>query len=444
VTTHDQRNGRRYALTYAASLVLALAVWAPVPLPGLPLTVTQAAATLLLLAFAAESVARYRSVDVGSLIRVGPSATVLVLGIVWIGLSGLASTVVAVDRVAAATFAVRYAVGLGVIVAVSAAVRRGDRWRTLLATVTAGGALVVALAWAGTRLPSLGALTLGVSSRSEALFEHPNQFGMMLSTVLPIAAAFVLASRGARAVLAAGVTLLLLHGTFLSGSIVNAAVAAATLLSLAVLIQLGGRRTAAKAAGLTAVVAVGAIGVALAPRLLEPYFPRIARGVEAFLLSPFSLSEAVPSFASRLAIYQRAGEVISDHPFVGIGGDNAYLVLTTGWASNVSHAHNLFLNAALSLGAIGLMGTIVFGAGWCVLAFLVMRRAWTVRPNATPLYLGLGIGMLAFFVTNQSSDSLGGTIIYVLWLWLGAGLAMTAAALDAPGPVHATVAEDPA
>lgn len=428
MTPHDQRRGRRYALTYVASLVLALTVWTPVPLPGLPLTATQAAAALVLLAFAAESVARHRSVDVGALIRVGPSATVLALGIVWIVLAGLASTAVAVDRSAAVTFAVRYAVGLGVIVAVAAAVRRGDRWRTLLATVTAGGALVVILAWAGTRLPGLGAVTLGVSNRSEALFEHPNQLGMMLSTVLPIAAAFAVASRGGRAVLAAGVTLLLLHGTFLSGSIVNAAVAAATLLALALLIQSSRRRTAAQAAGLTALIAIGAIGLASAPRLLEPFFPRIARGVEALLLSPLSLVEAVPSFASRLAIYRRAVEVIAEHPVLGIGGDNAYLVLSTAWASNVSHAHNLFLNAALSLGLIGLLGTIVFAAAWCALAVRVIRGAWSVPADAAPLYLGLGTGMLAFFVTNQSSDSLGGTIVYVLWLWLGAGLAMTTVA----------------
>lgn len=443
MTAHGAQGcGHRYALTYAASLALALAVWAPVPLPGLPLTVTQAAAALVIFAFAGESIARYRSVAVGALVRGGPTAATLLLGMVWIVLSGLASTAVAVDRVAALTFAIRYAVGLGVVLAVSAAVVPKGRWRTLLAVVTGGGAMVVVLAWAGTRFPGLGAVTLGVSSRSEALFEHPNQFGMMLSTVLPIAVAFVVASRGVRSVLAAGVTLLLLHGTFLSGSIVNAAVAAASLLALALLIQSRRRRTPATVAGLTALVAVAAAGVASAPRLLEPYFPRIAGGLEALLLSPLSLAEAVPSFASRLAIYRRAGEVIADHPVLGIGGDNAYRVLTTEWASNVSHAHNLFLNAALSLGAIGLAGTIVFAAAWCVLAVQVVRHAWTVRSDATPLYLGLGIGLLAFFMTNQSSDSLGGTIIYVLWLWFGAGLAMTAATSEAPTNGRTTVAED--
>ena len=424
----DEAANRSFPATFAFAQAYAFAMWFPLAEANLPVSVTQAATAALLGAFALESVLRHKRIHVG-FVRAEPASALLTLaGLLLVAAAGIAATASAADRVGAATFALRYLIGIAVIWAVATCVRDRGRVTRLAVTTALGGFAAASLATLGSAIPAVAATTLGVASRTEGFFEHPNQFGMMLSTTLPVALALAFRAGRIGKLIFLTATGAMFYAVAQSGSFVNTTLAlAAIALTLTAAVWM--RADLRVAAGTSALlVVVAATLVATAPQWLEPWSPRVAEMSAILIERPGAIDDALPSVKARLALYARAVEVIRSHPWWGIGGDNASRYLTTDFARNVTHAHNMFLNNALAAGVGGLLGTLLLAIGWLRLADRLARSADRRRVTAADgtFRAGLATALVVFFLSNQASDSLGGTIVYVLWLWLGMGFAILA------------------
>ncbi len=254
---------------------------------------------------------------------------------------------------------------------------RGDV-RRLLAALAVGAALAALTALA---LIPFGAVVTDVfPPRLRGTFGSPNNLALMLERALPLALALALAARAVRrlpwlaalAVLGAVLILTWSRGAWL-GAVAGLAVAAWPLCS-----RWSWKRRAAAAAGLLALGAAAALTAG--PDRLGQLLRLGDSGA-----------------ASRLAVWDAAWRMGLDNPVLGVGPDNflthyrAYMPPDAWREPNLSHPHNLILDAWLSTGLAGLAALavvlVVFWTTWAA----VRRR----RGAPDPLAYGLAGAMTA-------------------------------------------------
>jgi putative inorganic carbon (HCO3(-)) transporter len=108
----------------------------------------------------------------------------------------------------------------------------------------------------------------------------------------------------------------------------------------------------------------------------------------------------------RLAHWQAAGGMVSDHPLLGVGIGNyvpvypAYAV--PGWKDPLGHAHNYYLNMAAEAGLLGLGAYLLF-------LLACFRHGWSATRSLVGLHqaVALGIlGVLTAFAVHSLFDNL--------------------------------------
>lgn len=407
-------------LNAAAAAAFALLAAFPAYLPGLPLRLNHVAALLVVGTFV-MTVLGLRKADRFSSPPQAVAKTAVVYGCALVAMSALLSAPGAVTPLDAYSYALRFVLGVAILLALPAfALDPSRRARRLARAFILGGTVASVLAIVGYFVPAIGAETIGVGRRAESLFDHPNQYGMVVLALFPLA--FTHALEAPRRPWRWVSTGLLATGVLLSGSFANTLllVAGAALLLLSVFTHL----LTLKRVVLALTVALLVVGAALAlgPQALVSASPRVADMLSSFQATG-DLSERLPSVDERLSLYRSALETWLEHPVVGVGADNAghYLRRPSGAAS--SHAHNMFINTALTTGLVGLAALCVLVIGWLSLAgALLQGRA--ARAGDALLAKGVGTGLLLLFLSNQSSDSLSGTVTYPLWVLLGIGFAL--------------------
>ncbi len=146
----------------------------------------------------------------------------------------------------------------------------------------------------------------------------------------------------------------------------------------------------------------------------------------------FRIDAAAPSadgldtLDGRLEIWSRAIYGIEDFPFTGMGMNSfrrvvnvLYPLFLIGPNTDIAHAHNEFLQAALDL---GLPGMIAFGALYLV-AFWMLRNIWIMSANYPmnrALALGFGGGLFAHFIFGMGDAvALGSKPGVLFWMLLG-------------------------
>jgi putative inorganic carbon (HCO3(-)) transporter len=128
----------------------------------------------------------------------------------------------------------------------------------------------------------------------------------------------------------------------------------------------------------------------------------------------------------RLEIWSRAIYGIEDFPFTGMGMNSfrhvvnlLYPLFLISPGTDIAHAHNEFLQAALDL---GIPGMIAFGALYLV-ALWMLRRIWVASASdglTRALVLGLGGGLLAHFIFGMADAvALGAKPGVLFWMLLG-------------------------
>jgi O-antigen ligase len=222
--------------------------------------------------------------------------------------------------------------------------------------------------------------------RLTAVWGSPNNVGLYLGRLLPLALAFTFLLRGwrerwvyAALVILFGVTILL---TYSRGALFLGLPASILFLLIVLFTQSHplSRR------------AWFAIGLAL--------------GIGVLVLIPFLASERFWSIFQpgtgtgffRLALWSSAIRMGLDHPILGVGLDNFLYeypkyILPVAWREpNLSHPHNIILDFWVRLG----IGGLVLIA-WLLVAFF--RRAWSSFRCAADLYVrALMLGLMASMV----------------------------------------------
>jgi len=138
------------------------------------------------------------------------------------------------------------------------------------------------------------------------------------------------------------------------------------------------------------------------------------------------------SWAGRVEIWNRSLRVLWDHPLTGIGFDTLFCVIHARYPTflivpgrDLTHAHNIFLQAALNLGLPGLAAFV-----WLLAAFgWMLWRVWrgTTFPAYRTLVIGLFSGLLAHLIFGLADAvALGAKPGVFIWAYLGLGAALWA------------------
>lgn len=227
-------------------------------------------------------------------------------------------------------------------------------------------------------------------ARLTSVWGSPNNVGLYLGRLLPLALAFALLLRGTRVrfvyaglVALFGITIFL---TYSRGAIFLGVPASA----LFVLIVLYFQSHHLSRRAWLAIGAVGALAlIALIPFLFSERFTSL-----------FQSGTGTGFF--RIAVWTSAVNMIRDHPLLGVGLDNFLYeypkyILPEAWREpNLSHPHNFILDFWVRLGIGGLLVFV-----WMLSAFY--KRAWTVFQNTPGVYTrALMLGLMASVVNMLS------------------------------------------
>ena len=257
---------------------------------------------------------------------------------------------------------------------------RAAVWRIVDALVLAG--VVVAAIGLVEYAFNLDVITAEEGTRRlRSVYGSPNNAGLFLGRVLPIALAFALLGKGKRRAWY-GLSLLPIAAAIVLSQSRGAIFLGVPVAILAIGLLAGGRWVWASIGALV----TGAL--AAIPFLNSPRVQALLNG------------EGTQVF--RIALWRSTLDMIRDHPVLGVGPDNflyAYrgrYLLPEAWAeSSLSHPHNVALDFAARLGLLGLGAFIWVQAAFWRSAYSVLRNA---RRTLNIEHYALNIGLMASMV----------------------------------------------
>lgn len=272
-------------------------------------------------------------------------------------------------------------------------------------------ALTCAISLVAYQEPALRELIFRFSDRARGFFKNPNQFGMALSTFLPIVLGYFVVNRGSR-LLWGTCYILFVTGLLLSGSKMNLLLSACTtgamLLTLAYALNAGAKRA------LMIAVAIGsyAVLVTFGIMILEILNPRALK-----ILTDFFSDGEVRSLQARAQLWDHSVQQLVASPFLGHGAGQPLSLYEGG--RRITHSHNVFLDIARTLGAPGLVvfcivvvGVVALSVGSFLKAVFANEADQRVRVET----IALAIGSCAYLAANISSDSMGPSTSVFLWM----------------------------
>ncbi len=286
---------------------------------------------------------------------------------------------------------------LVMLLAVDVAQRRGTRW--ILTGVFATASLQALIGIYEARLRGVGPLGFQLSAgvyRAYGTFEQPNPFAGFVGMVLPIATTITayyvvrvvhslvarsvsrLMPDAVRTIVYAAIALLLATSLYLSfsrGAWLGAAAAIGAVIVFAPRrLWIGLALAAAALIGLLSLSSAGLLPSAVSERLADAgtlFDIRDVRGVP--------INDANYALIERQAHWQAALNMLTDHPWTGVGFSNyqplyeQYRLLN--WPMPLGHAHNIYLNVAAETGLIGLGLYLALWISIFALTFRTIRQA---------------------------------------------------------------------
>jgi putative inorganic carbon (HCO3(-)) transporter len=337
--------------------------------------------------------------------------------------------------------------GLAVYYAMVEAAANRRSWALALGGFLLAGVGVAALGLLGTRWNPKFAIfapifrwlpprITGLPGAAEGF--HPNEVAGALLWVAPVACALAaVAVLGARSIARSlgrvrGAILLVVMVTTAAFLVVvliltqsrGGWIAAALVLPVLLLVLVQGKLRRAATLLLAGSVVAAAVWIALArPDALDP-----------LIIGPQqdpSPGMSLGTLSGRFEVWSRAIYGIQDFPFTGMGMNTfrrvvhvLYPLFTVSPETDIGHAHNEFLQAALDLGIPGLIAFLALNLG----AFAMLASSWRQRaelpfsePLSRALILGLGGGLAAHLIYGMTDAVALGAKPGVLW-WMLLGL----------------------
>lgn len=283
-------------------------------------------------------------------------------------------------------------------------------YSTVLCVALTLTCIVTLLAFA---VPPLQPIIFQEKDRAFGFFKNPNQYGIAISTVLPLAVAMLFAMRQRRLLWLVCVMFLGL-GLIAAGSKANLLVSAITVPSCLILFSMiaysGQQRVLMVLLTVGGCLVTGALFVIV----LSIMNPRALSVLGTFVLE----GEATSSVVTRSEIWAESIAIFRANPILGAGAGQPI--------HGVTHSHNVILDYARTLGVPGVV--LVSAKLLTILAvsassILLALRAGTARLEDRYLCIGLAFGPVAYIAANFSSDSLGPTTSPFLYSVLFLGLA---------------------
>lgn len=264
------------------------------------------------------------------------------------------------------------------------------------------GAVIVAVLGLVQYVQGSGTLVVEGVNRITGVYQHPNNLGLFMGRVMPLAACLALfLPWGWRKLVYASITLPLaatLLLTFSRGAWLGAA--AGTAVALAVGFRYRQGRVAGPVTRRTwGIVAGVVVGLVLVAAVAYPYLPERVKSLGSGFI--------------RLNIWESALHMGVDHPILGVGLDqfiNQYQAKYIAPEQRddpatpqiegegyTSHPHNIVLDYWLNLGIMGLF--VLLWLLWKYFRVAVNRvKAFTDTAGADPVGRALALGLLALMV----------------------------------------------
>jgi putative inorganic carbon (HCO3(-)) transporter len=313
---------------------------------------------------------------------------------------------------------------LVMLLAIDVAQRRSVQW--ILTGIFATAVVQALIGIYEARIRGVGPLGFQLSEgvyRAYGTFEQPNPFAGFVGMVLPIAitiTAYYAVQIGSLLIARSSVRFLRDVLRFMGYAIITIVLAAGLYLSFSRGAWLG----AAAAIGAVIVFAPRRlwIGVALGAVALTGLFALSSAGLlpsainerlaDAGILLDIRDVRGVPindanyALIERLAHWQAAINMWTDHPWTGVGFSNYQVVYEQyrllNWPMPLGHAHNIYLNVAAETGLIGLGFYLLLWISIFVVTFRTTRRTQGFDRAVT---LGL-MGAWVYLGTHMLVDNL--------------------------------------
>jgi len=306
-----------------------------------------------------------------------------------------------------------------------------ERWTRALVFVLLGTGALAALHGIYQflfRVGPEGFVLFGRFMRAYGTFEQPNPYAGYLGLTLPLAVGLIVAGvwrvgervKGWWLVWAAGCGALMLVAMIMSWSRGAWLGFGAAVAAIAIAAALG-RVRSGRAAVLGTVFAVLIIyvlltgGLALVPPSIVQRFSDFVPYLGVMDVRGVEITDANFSVLERMAHWQAALAMWTDHPWLGVGIGNyepAYPRYALPlWPLPLGHAHNYYLNIAAETGVVGLAAYLFLWLAAPVGAWRATRRAWG-------WYWGVALGVLGVLVHLSVHNLFDNLFVHSMYLQL--------------------------
>jgi O-antigen ligase len=275
----------------------------------------------------------------------------------------------------------------------------------------------------------------GSALRAFGTFDQPNPYAGYLGLIIPLAfgAALGLAldlpsRRGpgspwgeyallGLALVALGAMLAALFFSLSRGAWLGVAA------GLVVAVVVRSRRAAAFALALALLIAVVALlgQMNLIPDVVSARFSGVGDYFGFQDVRGVSVNDANYAIVERMAHWEAAWNMFSDHPWLGIGFGNYATVYPAyalpHWSDPLGHAHNYYLNVLAEAGLVGL-------AGYLFLWGAVFWMAWRAVRATTGLAQGLAAGACGVLVALSVHNAFDNLFVHSMQIQVGITLGL--------------------
>jgi len=243
----------------------------------------------------------------------------------------------------------------------------------------------------------------GFAFRPSAGMPDPNSLGNVLALGCPLVLALLMTVQNRKLqALLVGAGILNLIGLAVTLSRMSW-IGAALGLILTVALLPGRKRLVAASVVVAGVVPAVVVALAVGGTSIADRFATVAEPTAA-------TTETRQEDLTRVAIWETSIEVLSAHPFMGVGIDRlpAYIVAAVPEASAASHAHSTYLNIAAEAGVIG-------AAGLLFLVLAAAKDCFHGLRSDRALYAGVGGALLAMLTVWTTDYTIRSTPVALMF-----------------------------
>jgi putative inorganic carbon (HCO3(-)) transporter len=294
-----------------------------------------------------------------------------------------------------------------------------ERWTRLLVAVMLGTGALAALQGIYQFLFQVGPegfVLFGRFMRAYGTFEQPNPYAGYLGLVLPLAWGLMIATVSDRAgrarawwlTWAGGCGALMLAALIMSwsrGAWLGFS-AAVMIMILALVVRRGRTAVLFVLGGVLVFYLLLATGVARLPAVIGQRFSDLLPYATISDVRGAEVTDANFAVLERMAHWQSALAMWTDHPWLGVGIGNyepAYASYALPqWPEALGHAHNYYLNIGAEAGLLGLAAYLLLWGAALGGAWKAVQRSWGITWGVA---LGV-LGILVHLAVHQLFDNL--------------------------------------